>query len=251
MKAHPSYLLVCIPFAVACGVPKDRHMAVVRDLEAMKKNYQACQDKLSATEGERDACKDKLALASGDKDALAKELGATQAELEQLRKARELAEQRNKTYRDLVKRLKAMTDSGKLKVQIRKGRMLVQLDDKILFDTAKTEIKPEGKAALAELAVILRDIANRDFLVAGHTDNVRINTPRFRSNWELSSARAVEVVKFLQTNGVNPLRLGAAGFSEYDPVMDNSTDEGKKANRRTEIILMPNIEEMPAIDLEN
>lgn len=234
----------------ACGVPQEKHDAVLKDLQGCRSMLAETKNELGNVKSKRDKLQADLDALGGQKDALAKRLGATKKELEELRKQRALAEKRNATFRRLLERLKKMIASGKLKVRIRKGRMIVQLSDKILFDPGKIKLKKAGRAALKELAQVLKDIERRDFLVAGHTDNVPIRTRRFRSNWELSSARAVQVVKFLQNQGVDPKHLAAAGFSEFDPVGDNSSDEGRKVNRRIEIVLMPNIEELPKIDLE-
>ncbi len=233
----------------ACGIPEMKHNAVLKDLQACKSTMASTKNDLDATEAERKKLSNQLAALGGEKDALAARLGATKKEIEQLRQARALEAKRLATFRQLLSRLKSMIDSGKLKVEIRKGRMIVKMSDKILFDPGKTKLKKDGQAALKELAAVLKDIAKRDFLVAGHTDNIPIKTRRFRSNWELSAARAVQVVKFLQKEGVDPKNLSAAGYSEYDPVGDNSTDEGRRGNRRIEIVLMPNIEELPKLDL--
>jgi chemotaxis protein MotB len=232
----------------ACGISVDKHNAALRDLQQCKTTLAETRNALAGTQSQRDDLQAQLSSLEGDKDALARRLGASEGELTDLRKARKRAEERTHTYRQLLARLKAMIDSGKLKVHIREGRMIVQLADKILFDPGKVKLKSVGRAALGELAAALRDIGDRDFLVAGHTDNVPIKTRRFRSNWELSSARAVEVVKFLQGQGVDPRHLGAAGFSQFDPMGDNSTALGRRSNRRIEIILMPKLEELPQIE---
>lgn len=249
MRRRMVSLALVTVWAGACGIPQEKHDAVLKDLKKCQKTLAETKNNLDGVTSDRDKAKDQLAAIGGEKDALAKRLGATKKELSDLRKQRALAEARNRTFRNLVKRLRAMIDSGKLKVKIRKGRMIVQLSDKILFDPGKKLLKKEGRKPLEELAQVLKDIGRRDFLVAGHTDNVPIKNRRFRSNWELSAARAVEVVKFLQQQGVDPKHLSAAGFSEFDPVGDNSSDDGKRANRRIEIVLMPNIEELPKIDL--
>ena len=85
-------------------------------------------------------------------------------------------------------------------------------------------------------------------MVAGHTDNVAIKTARFPSNWELSSQRAIEVAKYMIAQGVDATHISAAGYGEYDPVVANDTPENKQANRRIEIIVMPNIEELPKLE---
>lgn len=231
-----------------CGIPEDKHNAVLKDLENCRSTLAETRNDLDTAKVEREDYRTKLAAIEGDKDLLARRLGASEKELKDLRKARQAAEESSRTFRKLLDRLRAMIDSGKLNVRIRKGRMIVQLSDKILFDPGKTELKADGRAALGELASVLKDIDDRDFLVAGHTDNVPIKTRRFGSNWELSSARAVEVVKFLQEQGVDPKHLSAAGFSEFDPVGDNTADDGRRLNRRIEVVLMPKLEELPGID---
>jgi chemotaxis protein MotB len=232
----------------ACGIPQEQHDAVLKDLDTCKTELASTKNSLSTTMAERNKLKDELATLGAKRDELAQRLGATKKEIEELRKARALAEKRAKLFRDLMAKLRSMIDSGKLKVEIRKGRMIVKMSDKILFDPGRTKLKKDGKEALRQLAAVLKDIGDRDFLVAGHTDNVPIKTRRYPSNWDLSAARAVQVTKFLQNEGVDPKHLGAAGFSEYDPVGDNTTEPGRKSNRRIEIVLMPNIEELPPIE---
>ncbi len=119
--------------------------------------------------------------------------------------------------------------------------------DDVLFDTGRTEIKPAGQKALAQIATVMATVGDRHFQVGGHTDNVPIATPRFPSNWELSSGRALEVVHFLIKKGLRPEALSAAGYGEFDPVSPNDTTDGKRRNRRTEISIVPKIDEMVAI----
>ena len=232
----------------ACGIAEEKHNAVLKDLANCQRTLKGNQADLADSKKHNEDLKQQLSAVGGEKDALAKRLGATKTEIDELRRARELERKRLATFRQLLTRLRAMIDSGKLKVEIRKGRMIVKLSDKILFDPGKTKLKGEGQAALVEISAVLKDIGDRDFLIAGHTDNVPIRNRRFRSNWELSAARAVEVVKFLQQQGVDPKRLAAAGFTEYDPVGDNADDEGRRSNRRIEIVLLPNIEELPKFE---
>ena len=127
------------------------------------------------------------------------------------------------------------------------SKLVVNVDHVATVRQARmiTEPDPVTAAALAELAGILRTIKDRDFQIAGHTDNVPIRTRQFPSNWELSTARAVSVVKFLQESGVGPTHLSASGYAEFQPAANNETKEGKAANRRIEIVLMPNLNELP------
>jgi len=168
--------------------------------------------------------------------------------LEELRKQKAAAEARAATFRTLVEKLRSMIDSGQIKVTIRNGRMLIALPNDVLFDSGKTEVKKEGKEAITRIAQVLSTIADRRFLVAGHSDNVPIKTARFPSNWELSAARAVEVVKLLIEGGMRGSVLGAAGYGEFDPVGANDTLESRATNRRIEIVLEPNLSDLPNLD---
>jgi chemotaxis protein MotB len=118
----------------------------------------------------------------------------------------------------------------------------------VLFDSGKTVIKPAGQTALARVAQVLAGITDRKYQVAGHTDDVPIHSARFPSNWQLSTARAVEVVNFLITGGMKAQQLSAAGYGEFDPVAPNDTPENRALNRRIEIVLEPNLADLPAFD---
>jgi chemotaxis protein MotB len=145
----------------------------------------------------------------------------------------------------MIRKFKSMIASGKLRVRIDRGRMVVELAENILFDSGKADLKPEGKEALKEVADVLASIPDRNFQIAGHTDNIPIRSARFPSNWELSTARAVTVTRFLAEAGVDGQRVSAAGYAEMHPVADNSTPDGRQQNRRIEIVLMPNLDELP------
>ena len=259
----------------ACGISEDVHNAVVKDLENTRmqlaetqqekeQNEAALNQKIAELEGriaELEAKETKLSAEIADARAelsmyedktggLEKALAATKTELDELRKQKVLQEKRLAEYRKLTEQLASMVKTGKLQVKIRNGNMVLQLSNNILFESGKTDVKKEGQDALTELAGILATIQNRKFLVAGHTDNVPISSGRFKSNWEFSTARAVNVVTYLQEAGVSPNVMAAAGYGEFDPVADNSTDDGKAANRRIEIILLPNLDELPKLPKE-
>lgn len=147
-----------------------------------------------------------------------------------------------------------MIDAGKLDITVRRGQIVLALGTDILFDTGKTEIKDDGRAALSEVAEALKTVSGRRFQVAGHTDTLPIKTKDFPSNWELSTARAVAVVKLLSEKGVRSDVLSAAGYAEFDPANSNANEKGRTKNRRIEIVIVPNIEElikMPEIRRES
>jgi len=149
------------------------------------------------------------------KSKLAEERTKLQSELEELRKMKEAAEKRNQEYGNLMNKLKKMIDAGALTVKIRKGRMIVSLSSDILFASGSARLTEDGEAAIVELSETLKELTDRSFLVVGHSDATPIRTKRFPSNWELSSQRAIEVVKLMIEAGVNPEMLSAAGNAEY------------------------------------
>jgi chemotaxis protein MotB len=170
-----------------------------------------------------------------------------QKRLSELEAAQAAAEARAALYRDLTLRLKRQIDDGDLTIVVRDGRMVLQLPNDVLFDTGRTELKPAGKKALEAVAEIMSGMPSRQFQISGHTDNVPIHNDHFGSNWELSSGRALRVVHFLLEKGLSPSMLSAAGYGEVDPVSASDTPEGRKRNRRTEITLQPNIDELVTI----
>jgi chemotaxis protein MotB len=186
-----------------------------------------------------------------EKGTLASALAEAKARLEELRKAQAAADARAALFRQLALRFQKMIDSGQLKIKLRDGRMVIELANDVLFDSGQTAVKPEGQKAIAQVATVLRTIPGRRFQVAGHTDNVPIETSRFRSNWDLSTARAVEVVRLLISHGLKPELVSAAGYGEFDPISPNDTPAAKAKNRRIEITLQPNIDELVAVPEAN
>jgi len=174
------------------------------------------------------------------------DLTAAERERDELRERERQANERLATFRAMLERFRSMIDSGRLRVSIVRNRMVVELPDNVLFDSGQAELKPEGAATLAEVASVLASIEGRVFQIAGHTDNVPIRSRRFPSNWELSTARAVVVARYLIDNGnMTADRISAAGYADTVPIESNDTEEGRGRNRRIEIVLMPNLDELP------
>lgn len=135
-------------------------------------------------------------------------------------------------------------DSDELSVSVKNGKVYVSLQEKLLFPSGSARVDPRGKQALAKVAQVLN--ANPDISVdiEGHTDSIPIRG-RFQDNWELSLARAASVVRILTEDyRVDPTRVVASGHSKYDPVDTNSTEQGRAHNRRTDIILSPNLDKL-------
>lgn len=175
---------------------------------------------------------------------------ATQAELDDLRRQRDAQEKRLAAYRDLQAKFRALVDSGKLQIGFRNGQMVVKLPSSILFASGASDLSTAGKAALGEVVQVLLEFKDRRFLIAGHTDNVPIKTRKFPNNWVLSTARAVSVLEFMLAQGMPPESLGAAGYADQDPVAPNDSEPNKELNRRIEIILVPNLSELPQLTVD-
>ena len=245
-----------------CGVDENVYNAAVKDRDAKAAALAQTQADLDKEKVAHKKDADRAANLSKKLEALGQDVSRLETErtglggeldeakkrMEELKKAQAQAEARAAQFRKLVTQFKALTDSGKLKVEIRENRMIIALGDKILFDPGKTDLKPEGKDALTQVTVVLKDLPNRNYQVAGHTDNIPIKSGKFRSNWDLSTARAVEVVNFMISAGLDPKRLSAAGYADMSPVAPNDTPENKAKNRRIEITLVPNLDDLPPID---
>jgi chemotaxis protein MotB len=149
----------------------------------------------------------------------------------------------------LRKKLDELTKLG-LAVNIRKNRMVISLPGDVLFDSGRETLKKEGNDILMKVAGIIKNDASllgRDYQVAGHTDNKPLAGGVFRDNWGLSLMRSREVLLFLVSDkgGNLPLtRWSAAGFGDTDPIASNDTDDGRKKNRRCDLIVVPSVEEM-------
>lgn len=262
MRKQWSNLLVALVAAVVfagCGIPEEEYNAKVMEIQklndelAQAKNVtdQMSED-IALLRSENKTLANRLADLGenvqkllGEKGVLATDLAETKEREARLRSEKEAQRARMAKYQQVIEKFKSLVSSGKLKIRIVRGRMVVEMASNILFPSGKDKLHKEGEAALQELAKILQTITDCDLQVSGHTDNVPISSKKFKSNWELSTARAVTVVKFLQDAGVNPKLLSASGYAEFQPAESNDTKEGKAANRRIEIVLMPNLDELP------
>lgn len=154
---------------------------------------------------------------------------------------------RNKKYIDDLEGIKDNLQKtvGVLEAKVEDGRLKVSFKGDILFTSGQHLLRDEGKKLLdAVFPLLIKNTQQNDIFIAGHTDNVPIGPPskdKYESNWNLSTYRALEVVKYLVGKGMAPRALTAAGYGEYKPIADNTTVEGKSKNRRVELFLIPKI----------
>jgi chemotaxis protein MotB len=138
--------------------------------------------------------------------------------------------------------------SDEISIEMRDGKVYLSLSNKLLFKSGSVDIEAKGKDAIRILGEVLKKNPDIDVMVEGHTDNVPIKTSLYKDNWDLSVARAITIVRMLTSNyGILPMRLTAAGRGEYMPKASNDTPEGRALNRRTEIILTPNLDKIMKI----
>ncbi|MDO9228006.1 MAG: OmpA family protein [Syntrophales bacterium] len=172
----------------------------------------------------------------GDKQMLAESISL-------LKKTKEVEVRTvSKTYEDLLSEMKSEIAQGQIAITELKGKLTVDVVDKILFDSGQTEIRPEGLGVLKRVVEILMTVTDKVIRVEGHTDSIPIGgalAKRYPTNWELSAARALNVTRFLEKEGIDPALLSAVAFGEHQPIAENDTPEGRARNRRIAIILLP------------
>jgi chemotaxis protein MotB len=143
-----------------------------------------------------------------------------------------------------LKRSLANFDDEDISIEVKKGVVYVSISDKMLFKSGSYRISERAKEVIGKIAQIVNDHNDLDILVEGHTDNVPIYTECMLDNWDLSVKRATSIVRLMQTEfGVQPERMTAGGRSEYIPKESNETIEGRAINRRTEIIILPKLDQ--------
>jgi chemotaxis protein MotB len=205
------------------------------------------QEALQAAEQARAAGAQENAALRGrvaDLEAIRDQLQRSGTELQEkvLEKEKELSALRS-TQDDLLSELKSEIADKTVQVERIRDQLRVDMVDEVLFDSGEAVLKPAGVTILTKVGGVLAKAANRRVEVQGHTDNVPITgalAKRFPTNWELSVARATNVVRFLQEQaGLDPRLLSAAGYSEYRPKGPNDDDRGRRQNRRIEILLVP------------
>ena len=144
--------------------------------------------------------------------------------------------------------MRGFIDNGKLKAKIVDGRMVLELQTDILFGSGSADLSAEGAATIREVGGLLAQIPERKFQVEGHTDNVPIKSKKYPSNWELASARAINVVKEMVDAGMPGKRVSAASYADSRPTATNETEEGRAQNRRIEIVIVPDLSDLPGAE---
>jgi chemotaxis protein MotB len=263
--------VAALTFAFGCGHTDEEMAAKQREIDKLSADLKAAkaqmaddQNKFTEAQNQIEKMKDQLKQAGlGLEKSQADAAKLQQALAEYKQRADQLAVIEGR-FRELRSKLDKLNQFG-VKVVPRNNRLVVQLPGDILFDSGKDELKQQGREVLSQVAEVIRsdkDLNNRYFLVAGHTDNVKYPAGGpFKDNWGLSLARARQVTLFLVDDhkadpkkkgdvaggGLNPRRWASAGYAEFDPIagtVENQDDAAKQKNRRVELVVQPNVEEM-------
>lgn len=203
------------------------------------------QTELEATNAVLEQTNRRLASAIAQTGELEGDVARMEAALAEAEQREQSADAALAEYRELVARFQVMIDAGTLSVRVIDGRMVVELATDILFGAGSATLSSAGTTALREVSVVLAAIPDRQFQVAGHTDNVPISTARFPSNWDLGASRAIAVVDVLTGGGLDSARVSASSYADTKPRDTNRTPEGRENNRRIEITVVPDLSELP------
>ncbi len=181
---------------------------------------------------------------------LVDEINASNKYIKELVAAKSKSDSLNLVLTNNLTRSLSTSELRDVDVKVLKGVVYISLNDNMLYKSGSYEISPAAMDILSKIAKIIKDYKDYDVLVEGNTDNVTINRTNIRNNWDLSALRASSVVQALQNDfGINPSRLTAGGRGEYNPVASNDSEEGRAKNRRTQIIITPNLDQfMDLID---
>lgn len=181
-------------------------------------------------------------------EALETSYAEAQSRIERLqgrvRESESAAKARFESFRDLRQALKPLLDEGLAQFDVRDGLPVLTLGSDLLFAPGSADLGPQGTAAIARIAPILRG-TDAQFQVNGHTDNTPIATPQFANNWSLGAARAITVTQALITAGLPARRVAAASYADTSPVATNETADGRAQNRRIDIAVIPDFRQLP------
>jgi chemotaxis protein MotB len=219
-----------------CNLTKEQK-AQLTSLNSSYSDLNGKYEQLQASSGNQ---LDKLSTDLGNKQAA---LNQKDARLRQLEAILMRQDSVLSVLNNSVKNALLGFNPDELTVEMKNGKVYVSLSDKLLFKSGDANVEVKGKEALKKLADVLNKNPDVSIAIEGHTDNVPIKTAVYKDNWDLSTARATNVVRLLSIEyGMSAQRLTASGKGEYFPVADNSTPEGKAKNRRTEIVLSPKLD---------
>ena len=248
-------------FLVACGYSQEEWDQKVRENESLRDQlttqrqaHKKCEADYAAALQQIDELKRQLTERGVNLENMSASLAEQRKALEEYARRTEQLDAIRRRFEVLQQKLQKLTQLG-LQVEVRNNRMMIRLPGDVLFDSGQDKLKKEGTDILLQVAEVVRndaDLSKRNFQVAGHTDSKPLAGGTFKDNWGLSAMRARSVTVLLTTpttdkspgGGLATKNWSAAGYADTDPVSTNETEEGRKKNRRVELVVQPNVEEM-------
>lgn len=232
-----------------------KYNALEKDLEQSRAELTAAstarvtlQDQLTTETARSARLSAEQARLISDASALKGSVTEMEAALREAAARKATSDARIAEYKGLLERFRPLIDAGTLRVKILDGKMVVELATDVLFPSGSATLSPAGKLAIVEVSRVLSSIPEREYQVEGHTDNVPISTVVYPTNWELASGRSVMVLKAMVEAGLPAWRVSAASFGSEHPVAKNDTDAGRGANRRIEIVVVPDLSMLPGFE---
>lgn len=217
---------------------KSKNAALISENNLLKSQHDALKSSL-------DACLSNTGKSSANIDKLVSEINSSNEYIKRLISTNAKNDSLNLALSNKLKRSLDNISDDDVEVKVLKGVVMISLSDKMLYKTGDYDILPQAKNVLGKVAKVVNDYDKYSVLIEGNTDNVPLNSSKLpRDNWDLSALRATSVAKVLQSEfGVDPSRITAGGRSEYNPKSTNMSVSGRATNRRTEIIIMPKLDE--------
>jgi chemotaxis protein MotB len=248
-KQLPFIIVVLFSFFISGCVTTGTYEKKVKEADNQAKELASLQQKYDKMKADRDQLKEAFANATSDQTNIRQKVADLEAEntklkenLAEVKKKEVEVQTESNTFKQLMQEMKGEVAKGQVTISELKGKLTLDVVDKILFASGQSEVKQEGLEVLQRVIDILKNVKDKSIRIEGHTDNVRIKgrlVKQYPTNWELSAARALNVTKYLQQQGIDPALLSATAFGEYKPVANNDTPEGRAKNRRIAIILLP------------
>lgn len=246
MNTRYFLLFICLSLVLPGCVAKSTFEEQVAQNQGLNEKLSACDSELATSNAQNQALKTDLESSRKTIESLDLHTRNLAVEIEQERLAKEAAlEKMQSSYNQLQEQMQQEIQRGEITISELEGRLTVNMVDSILFASGSAKIKKAGLEVLKRVADIVKEITDKEIEVEGHTDNIPISSrikKHFASNWELSTARAVTVVRFLQEHGIDGERLTAVGHGEFRPIASNATREGRAQNRRIQIVLVPKVQ---------
>jgi chemotaxis protein MotB len=246
-------------FVSACGYSQEEWDQKVRENESLRDQlttqrqaHKKCEADYAAALQQIDELKRQLTERGVNLENMSASLAEQRKALEEYARRTEQLDAIRKRFELLQQKLQSLTQLG-LQVEVRNNRMMIRLPGDVLFDSGSDRLKKEGTEILLKVAEVIRndaELSRRNFQVAGHTDSKPLAGGPFKDNWGLSAMRARSVTVLLVSppektgGGLTPKNWSAAGYADTDPVSTNETDDGRQKNRRVELVVQPNVEEM-------